>query len=116
MLPAANRTSNRGAHGCAAAAPVRSARTRHDVPALAAEARRAGYPVAVSASAGTYICNATYAAALVANPRTLFVHIPEARPRGPLSAGGLAAHALWLVDRLLASRSAPRAIRPDGMA
>lgn len=92
---------------CASAPPARSARTRLDIAGLAAAARRAGFPVVVSGSAGTYICNATYAAALAANPRTLFVHIPAKRPRGPLGVDGLAAHALWLVDRVLAGRGVP---------
>jgi pyroglutamyl-peptidase len=101
---------------CAAAAPARSARTAIDAGGLAAEARRAGFPATVSGSAGTYICNATYAAALAVNRRTLFVHIPAARSRGPLSADGLAAHALWLVDRLLAGPAAagPSRTRPAG--
>lgn len=80
------------------------------VPALADAARRAGFPVRLSHSAGRYICNAAYGAALGANRRTLFVHIPLPTRHGPLGADGLLSHALWLVDRL--AEEGPAAGRP----
>lgn len=89
--------------------------TRIDVPRFAAAARRAGFPVAVSHSAGTYVCNASYNAALSANPHALFVHVPPTTARGPLSAKGLEAHARWLIAtlRLAMAPSPPRrVVRP----
>lgn len=88
-----------GAHASVSRLTYR--RSQLPVPHLAAEARLAGFPVTLSSSAGTYICNASYGAALSANPRTLFVHIPMPMRHGPLGPDGLAAHGLWLVDHLL---------------
>jgi pyroglutamyl-peptidase len=81
-------------------APPRSRRTTVDVAALVRQARRNGFPVALSDDAGAYICNASYGAALSAVPHGLFVHVPQARPSGALSLDGLEAHALWLIARL----------------
>lgn len=86
-------------------APRRSRQTRFDVARLAAAARAAGFPVAVSSSAGTYICNASYGAALGGNPWTLFVHLPPPVARGPLSAAGLERHARWLIGHVAAELS-----------
>ena len=83
------------------ATPLHSRRTALPVVTLASEARLEGFPVVTSRNAGAYICNASYAAALGRNPRTLFVHIPPPKGRGVLGEEGLAAHALWLTARLL---------------
>ena len=74
--------------------------SRLPVAHLAAAARAAGFPVVLSHSAGTYICNASYAAALSANPRTLFVHVPLPTGHGALSHSGLLTHARWLLGEL----------------
>lgn len=84
------------------ASPQRSRRPHFDVTDLVLRARRAGFPVIASDNAGGYICNAAYGAALTAQPRTLFVHVPIPSQRGPLSALGLERHALWLVKALTA--------------
>ena len=81
--------------------------TRFDVPEMVREARAAGFPVRLSHSAGTYVCNAGYGAALAGNPRSLFVHVPQTTLRGPLGAAGLERHARWLVAEVIA------ALRPD---
>lgn len=78
--------------------------TRLPVTRLVAAARAAGFPVVLSHSAGTYICNASYGAALGGNPRTLFVHVPLPNRLGPLSQSGLERHAFWLLDHLKSSR------------
>lgn len=82
--------------------PSRSRWTRLDVDALVLAARAAGWPVAPSHSAGTYVCNASYGAALAANPFALFVHVPPTTARGPLSPDGLERHARWLIAALRA--------------
>nr|WP_269751130.1 hypothetical protein [Acuticoccus mangrovi] len=84
------------------AAPLRFRHTGFDVPRLVQAARRRGFPVTASDSAGAYICNAGYGAALAVSRAALFVHVPLARPRGPLSAAGLRLHADWLIDHLRA--------------
>lgn len=76
--------------------------TRLPVRQLVTAARREGFPVVLSHSAGRYLCNAAYGAALSTNPRTLFVHVPMPAGRGALSEDGLEAHALWLVGRVAA--------------
>lgn len=86
------------------AMPRPLARTRYtqfDVPELVREARAAGFPVRLSHSAGTYVCNAGYGAALCGNPRALFVHVPPTTRRGPLSNSGLERHARWLIDTVM---------------
>ncbi len=88
------------------APPPTSRRPAFDVPALVARARAAGFPVVLSSSAGTYICNAGYAAALAGNSRTLFVHVPQTLPRGPLSDDGLERHARWLIATVAARLTA----------
>ncbi|WP_108659421.1 peptidase C15 [Acuticoccus kandeliae] len=98
-LPDASRSLD-AAGRKALAPPPRSHRTRFDVDRLAARARAAGFPVVPSSSAGTYICNASYGAALGVNPRTLFVHVPLAHRRGPLSLSGLERHAAWLLREI----------------
>lgn len=82
------------------------ARTRYtgfDVPVMVNLARAAGFPVRLSHSAGTYVCNAGFGAALAGNPMSLFVHVPPPTRRGPLSEAGLEAHARWLIDLVAAS-------------
>ncbi|MCF3935575.1 hypothetical protein L1787_19465 [Acuticoccus sp. M5D2P5] len=98
-LPTASQNPD-AAGRTADAPPSRSRRTVFDVDRLADTARAAGFPVVTSASAGAYICNASYGAALAANPRTLFVHVPQARPYGPLSQRGLERHAAWLLAEI----------------
>lgn len=78
-------------------APLHSRRSALDVPGLVAAARRTGAEVALSSDPGRYICNAAYAAALGAKPRTLFVHVPLPGPRG---LAPLVDHAAWLAQRL----------------
>lgn len=78
-------------------APPISRRTALPVFALARNARRSGYTADISSDPGRYICNAAYAAALAANPRTLFVHVPVP------GYGGLTPyveHAAFLLERL----------------
>ncbi|WP_420393634.1 hypothetical protein [Acuticoccus sp.] len=99
---AASRPDATGASPCAP--PLRSHRTALPVAALAVQARAAGYPVAISHSAGTYVCNAAYAAVLSTNPAALFVHVPPTTRRGPLSAAGLERHARWLIAALTRRR------------
>ncbi|MEM9221109.1 MAG: hypothetical protein AAGB11_01735 [Pseudomonadota bacterium] len=81
-------------------APVHSRRT--DLPAtlLVEAARKAGFPVRLSHSAGTYICNTSYGAALSANRRALFVHIPQPCGRSTVGETALNHHALWLIAAL----------------
>lgn len=105
-LPTAGR--NPDAAGELPVATPRYGTSRLPVAELARAARRAGFPVVLSHSAGTYICNASYGAALASNPRTLFVHIPLPTGRGALSQTGLAEHALWLVARLTGSAGGGR--------
>ncbi|WP_146619966.1 hypothetical protein [Acuticoccus sediminis] len=76
---------------------LRSRFTEFDVPELVRDARTAGFPVRLSHSAGTYVCNAGYGAALAGNPLSLFVHVPPTTRRGPLSDAGLERHARWLI-------------------
>ena len=88
------------AGGCAP--PLTRTRfTAFDVPELVREAREAGFPVRLSHSAGTYVCNAGYGAALCGNPRALFVHVPPTTARGPLGDAGLVRHARWLIDTVM---------------
>ncbi len=80
--------------------PPRLMRSRYsgfDVPVLVDLARACGFPVRLSHSAGTYVCNAGFGAALAANPMSLFVHIPPPTRRGSLSPAGLEDHARWLI-------------------
>lgn len=90
------------------AAPHRRRTTRLNVPLLAQAARREGFPVDVSGNAGSYLCNASYGAALSANPHALFVHVPPLQRRGPLSLAGLIAHAEWLMNTLTLAEGSPR--------
>ncbi len=105
-LPTAGRHPD--AAGALPVAAPRYATSRLPVAELAKAARGAGFPVALSHSAGTYICNASYGAALASNPHTLFVHIPLPTGRGALSQAGLARHALWLVAGLAGSAGGQR--------
>lgn len=86
------------------APPLRQRYSALDVVRLAAQARRAGFPVHASADAGRYVCNAAYNAALAISPRVLFVHVPAPTRRGALSLDGLERHALWLTGRLRSTR------------
>ncbi|MEM6848030.1 MAG: peptidase C15 [Pseudomonadota bacterium] len=86
--------------GARSAGPWRSRRTAFDVTALAAAARRAGFPAVPSDDAGRYVCNASYGMALSVNPRSLFVHVPPTTRHGPLSGDGLVRHATWLIAAL----------------
>ncbi|MEM8664127.1 MAG: peptidase C15 [Pseudomonadota bacterium] len=109
-LPVASKVPD--AVGCTAEAPpLSSRRTAFDTPALVRAARRAGFDVRLSNSPGTYICNASYAAALSSNPKSLFVHIPPPVARSRTAATRLEAHALWLIGLiqliLPASRTPP---------
>lgn len=97
-LPAAGRHPD--ATGELPRAIPRYGTSRLPVAHLATAARAAGFPVVLSHSAGTYICNASYGAALAANPRTLFVHVPLPIGHGALSPAGLFDHAMWLLARL----------------
>ncbi|MEM8852392.1 MAG: hypothetical protein AAGD34_01750 [Pseudomonadota bacterium] len=90
------------------AAPHRRRTTRLNVPLLAQAARRQGFVVDVSGNAGSYLCNASYGAALSTNPHALFVHVPPLQRRGPLSLDGLMAHAEWLMDVLAQAEGSPR--------
>ena len=77
--------------------PSQTRWSRLPVHRLAAAAAASGFPVSPSNSAGSYICNASYGAALSANPNSLLIHVPLPAGRGTLSLPGLKAHAAWSV-------------------
>ncbi len=56
-------------------------RTRCDTAALVDSIRRrTDFAVRLSEDPGRYVCNALYRAALGANPRSLFIHVPMLSP------------------------------------